>query len=132
MYNALNWSSLSSRRHTHWLQLIFKCIYFNYPPYLKQYLVPYTSNYEVRHSTQLYFSVPQVKKTIGKRAFKFKAPADWNNLSVEIRSISLLGLFKHALSAHFKINSLCYYKDIRIACNPYIYCPYLMFIFDCS
>ena len=50
MYNRLKWPSLNVRWHMHWLQLIFKCIYFNYPPYLKQYFVPYSSNYQVRHS----------------------------------------------------------------------------------
>ena len=39
-------------------------------------------------SAQLYFFVLCAKKTTGKIAFKFKAPADWNNLPVDIRSIS--------------------------------------------
>ena len=53
------------------------------------------------------FSVPHVKKTIGKRAFNFKAPADWNSLPVE-RSISILGMFKHAVSSLFKMDCCCY------------------------
>ncbi len=34
MYDALKWPSLNVRRHIHSHQLIFKCIHFNYPPYL--------------------------------------------------------------------------------------------------
>ncbi len=75
IYNTLKWPSLNVRRHIHWPQFIFKCIHFNYPPYLQQYFVPYTTNYQVRHSTQLYFSVPCVKTLIRKRDFRFKAPS---------------------------------------------------------
>ena len=93
MYDTLGFPPLKTRRYFHWLQIIFKCINFNYPAYLKQHLVPFTSHYSIRHSTQCYFSVPHVHKTIGKRAFMFKAPADWNNLPVEIRSVSSFHMF---------------------------------------
>ena len=52
MYNSLKWPSLNVRRHIHWLQLV-KCVHFNYPhPYLQQFLVPCSSIYQLRHSTQ--------------------------------------------------------------------------------
>ncbi len=43
MYNSLKWPRLNIRRHIHWLQLIFKRVHFNYPHYLQQFLVPYSS-----------------------------------------------------------------------------------------
>ena len=92
----------------HWLQLIFKCIYLNYPPYLKQYFVPYSPIHQVRHSVQIYFSVPSAKKLIGRRAFMFKAPTDWNTLPAAIRSLASLGIFKHALLSHFQLVCTCY------------------------
>lgn len=46
--------NVTVRRHCHWLQTIFKCIRFNYPYYLKQQFVPYTSNYQLRHSSFLF------------------------------------------------------------------------------
>ena len=55
MYENLQFPSLTVRRQCHWTQLIFKCIHFNYPQYLKQFLVPPTTNYQQRHSTQPYF-----------------------------------------------------------------------------
>lgn len=107
MYDALKWPSLNIRRQIHWLQLIFKCIHFNYPSYLQQYLVPITSNYQLRHSAQLYFSVPRAKKSVGKRAFMFKAPLDWNNLPSDIRSIASFGMYRHTLSSYLVIDFSC-------------------------
>lgn len=109
MYTRLNWPTLNMRRHMHWLQLIYKCIYFNYPSYLQQYLIPYTTSYHIRHSSQPFFSVPNVIKSFGRRAFMFKAPADWNNLPANIRSSSSLGIFKHALSSHLMVTCSCFH-----------------------
>jgi len=64
MYDALQWSPLNVRRQMHWLQFIFKCIYFDYPCYLQQYFVLFSSNYQIRHSVQTYFFVPRVKRTL--------------------------------------------------------------------
>jgi len=108
MYSALNWPSLNTRRQIHWLQLIFKIIHFNYPSYLKRYFVLNTSNYNLRHSVQLYFFVPRAKKTVGKRAFMFKATLDWNNLPSNIRSITSFGIFKNNLSSYFMTNCSCF------------------------
>ncbi len=60
MYGNLNWPSPTLRRQQHWSQFIFKCIYFNYPQYLKQFLIPYTCSHHLRHSIQVYFVVPKV------------------------------------------------------------------------
>ncbi len=62
MYDVLWWPSLHTRRHIHWLQFIFKCIHFKYPSYLQQYFVPFSLNYQVRHSVQTYFFVSRVRK----------------------------------------------------------------------
>lgn len=74
VYAALNWSSLNVRWHIHWFQCTFKFICFNYPPYFKQYLVLCSSNYHVRHSAQLYFSVPLLppKKLVVKEVLSLK------------------------------------------------------------
>ena len=109
LYENLNLTSPTVRRQQHWLQFIFKCIHFNYPQYLKQYLVPYTSQHQLRHCTQIYFKVPtRVSNLVGKKAFMFKAPTDWNNLPIHIRSITSFRLFKTALSSNLETNCLCF------------------------
>ena len=106
LYETLNLPSPTSRRHQHWLQFIFKCIYFNYPQYLKQLLVPYTSSHQLRHCSQIYFSTPT---SSGKKAFISKAPCDWNNLPIHIRSITSFNLFKTALSSHLETTCSCFH-----------------------
>ena len=75
-----------ARRQFHWVQVIFKCVYFNCPSYLKQFLVPYRSSYSLRHMQYPFFSVPRIFKEVGRRSFQYKAPADWNNLPLSLRS----------------------------------------------
>ena len=108
MYQSLNWLAPKSRRHIHWLLFIFKCNYFNFPPYLKQYLIPFSSQYNLRHTGQLFFFTPRINKESGRRAFKYKAPADWNNLPGSIRSISSFHLFKSSLFTYFQTPCSCF------------------------
>ncbi len=56
MYDFLKWFPLNIRRHIHWLQFIFKCIHFNYPNYLRQNLILYSSPYNLRHSAYYFFT----------------------------------------------------------------------------
>jgi len=71
MYQQLNLLSPKARRQLHWFQFVYKCIFFNYPFYLKQHLVLYRSIYGLRHLDHLFFSVPNISKEIGRRSFKF-------------------------------------------------------------
>ncbi len=88
------------RRHIHFFFLqmyyfciIFKYIHFNYPSYLHQNLILYSSSYHLRLSANNIFS-PLVKKVFGKKSFRYKAPADWNNLSLKVRSLTSFDMFK--------------------------------------
>lgn len=62
MYDTLNWLPLYSRRRFHWLLFVFKCIYFNYPLYLKQLLVPFRSSYSLRHTQPFLLCLEFLKK----------------------------------------------------------------------
>lgn len=46
MYETLNLPSPTIRRQRRWLRFIFQCIHFNYLDYLKQLMVPFSSNYQ--------------------------------------------------------------------------------------
>ena len=109
MYQSLQFPSPQARRQLHWFQFIFKCIHFNYPPYLKQYFVQLTSNYQTRRSVHPYFSVPHIRNTTGRKAFMFRAPNDWNHLPTCIRSSPSLHCFNHALSSHLETTCSCYH-----------------------
>ena len=110
MYESLNWLAPKSRRQLHWSLFIFKCIHFNYPPYLKHYLIPFSSQYRLRHTDHLFFLTPRISKEIGRRAFKFKAPSDWNNLPCSLRSITSFHIFKSSLLTHLQTSCSCYWS----------------------
>ena len=107
MYDQLDWFSLDSRRQLHWLQFIFKCIHFNYPVYLKAYLVPRISPYPLRQHQHLFLCVPRINKELGRKSFAHKAPNDWNNLPPPLRSITSLRSFKGALLPLLKKPCTC-------------------------
>ncbi len=109
MYDQLNWFSLKDRRKFHWLQFIFKCIYFNYPLYLKGHLVPCNSSFSLRHHQTPWFSVPRIHKEIGRRSFAHKAPSDWNNLPSPLRSITSFRSFKSSLLSYLKSPCSCFW-----------------------
>lgn len=83
MYNSHKWIVLNIRRHTHWLQLIFKCGHFSYPHYLQQFLIPYSW-------TEAFYTIfllhPYCKNAVGKKPFMFKA--DLNNSPLNIQSLT--------------------------------------------
>ena len=108
MYQSLNLLSLNARRQFHWLQFVHKCIFSNYPSYLKQHLILYQSPYSLRDTDHLFFSVPHISKEIGRRAFKFKAPSDWNGLPRSFRSISSFHQFKMALLNYLHTSCNCF------------------------
>lgn len=108
MYESLNWLAPNDRRKFHGLLFTFKCIHFNFPPYLKQFLIPFNSQYNLRHTDHLFFSTPRIRKEIGRRAFQYKAPSDWNNLPHSLRSINSFHIFKSSLLIYCQTSCSCY------------------------
>lgn len=108
LYESLNWLPPNTRMQSHWLQFILKCIFLTCPPYLKQYFVPHSSSYSLRQLQYPSFTVPRTFRVIGRRAFQFKAPSDWNNLPNSLRSISSLHSFKIELFNHLKTQCSCF------------------------
>ena len=108
MYDSLSWPSLEIRRQLHWFQLLHKCIHPDYPIYLKQHLVQYSSHYKIRHCAQFYFTISPTSKAIGKRAFKFRAPSQWNKLPPHVRSLASPQKFKTSLSSYLETNCTCF------------------------
>lgn len=102
------------QKTVYWLQFIFKCIYYNYPPYLKQYLIPYSSQHYLRHTDSCFFFVPRIQKEIGWFSSQFKAPSDWNTLPNFLKSITSLHLFKKSLFIHLQKPCLCFWHEILI------------------
>ena len=109
LYSALDWLQPEQRRQFHWYLFLFKCVHLNCPSYLKPSLEPYTSPYPLRHSQHPYFTVPtRITTEAGRQAFHYKAPSDWNNLPLSLRSITSLGRFRTSLYSHLETTCSCF------------------------
>ncbi len=139
LYESLNWLQPKFRRQFHRILFLFKCVYLNFPLYLQEFLVPCRSYYPLTRLQYPFFFAPRIFKEIGRRAFKYKAPSDWNNLPVSLISVTSRHRFKTSLFSYLKtpcscfkfvytgfIDYLCYFWSI----NPLI-CVYCLSI-DCS
>lgn len=107
LYDSLNVLSPKARRQFHWYQFIFKCVYLDFPQYLKGYLISHRPGHRLRLTEHPTFTVPNITKEIGRRAFKFRAPYDWNSLPGHIRSIASFHSFKFSIFTYLQENSTC-------------------------
>lgn len=62
---------------------------------------PYVPIQPLRSQESTVPSVPKVwRKTVGERAFSFRAPTLWNSLPLDIRQACLIEVFKIKLKTH--------------------------------
>ena len=71
------------------------------PTYLSELLVPYIPSCNLRSSDQHLLVVPNIKSTLGKRAFSFSAPSIWNSLPLSLRMCTSISTFRSQLKTHF-------------------------------
>ncbi len=102
LYNRVAWSSLAVRRKMHWYLLIYKAILGFLPSYLccliQQKVVV---NNSLRSQSFYNLRVPSAQTNLGKTAFEYAAPSDWNSLQIKLRLNQLVSLsnFKTLLCA---------------------------------
>ncbi len=72
MYEKLNWFHPKSRRQFHWVLFILKCVHYDCPSYLKQYLIPHRSSYSLRHLQFPFIFVPRIFSEAERRYFQYK------------------------------------------------------------
>ena len=86
------------------LLFVFKAIHGFAPTYLRELVsIKRSGNYNLRSfSDGLLLATPSYRSrvTLGDRSFQVAAPALWNVLPCEIRSITDLGIFKRHLKMH--------------------------------
>lgn len=93
LYARVKWSSLTTRRLTHWYTFIYKAILGLLPPYICSLItVRNIESYGLRSKGHLLLSVPCFRTELGKRAFVFSAPTSWNNLQKDLKLTDLIPL----------------------------------------
>ena len=100
----LHWLPVKQRISFKILLFVFKAIHGFPPTYLRELVSTKRSrNYNLRSSSDgLLLATPTYRSrvTLGDRSFQVAAPALWNVLPREIRSITDLGIFKCHLKTH--------------------------------
>lgn len=84
LYSKAGWSSLSVRRNTHWMPLIYKALLGLVPAYLNSFLQRTKSRYALRSCDIVHQFGHWVQTDLGKRAFSFAAPSAWNTLKTNL------------------------------------------------
>ena len=94
----LHWLPVRQRISFKILLFVFKAIHGFAPTYLRELVsIKRSGNYNLRSSSDgLLLATPTYRSrvTLGDRSFQVAAPALWNVLPREIRSITDLGIFK--------------------------------------
>ena len=100
----LHWLPVRQRISFKILLFVFKAIHGFAPTYLRELVsIKRSGNYNLRSSSDgLLLATPTYRSrvTLGDRSFQVAAPALWNVLPREIRSITDLGIFKCHLKTH--------------------------------
>ena len=100
----LHWLPVRQRISFKILLFVFKAIHGFAPTYLRELVsIKRSVNYNLRSSSDgLLLATPSYRSrvTLGDRSFQVAAPALWNILLGEIRSITDLGIFKRNLKTH--------------------------------
>ena len=104
----LHWLPIKSRICFKTNLLTFKAIHTNKPPYLKNHLNQFRSNYNTRRSNpdskvlatinydrNIYHSYTHLKHSFG-----YAAPRLWNELPFNVRSSPTLAVFRNRLKTH--------------------------------
>ena len=101
---GLHWLPVRQRISFKILLFVFKAIHGFAPTYLRELVsIKRSGNYNLRSSSDgLLLATPTYRSrvTLGDRSFQVAAPALWNVLPREIRSITDLGIFKRHLKTH--------------------------------
>ena len=92
LYSSVNWSSLYTRRKTHWLMLIYKTLLGLTPPYLRYLLQPSSSTYNTRSASHILLKVPKAHTSLGRSSFQFAAASDWNELQQTLKLDSFISI----------------------------------------
>ncbi len=100
LYNRVGWPSLLTRRKMHWYLIIYKAILGMLPSYLCCLIkLKAVEKYFLRSQNYYTLSVPFVRSELGKKAFIYAAPSDWNHLQLNLmlQSLMSLDLFKRVI-----------------------------------
>ncbi|XP_046566240.1 uncharacterized protein LOC124274916 [Haliotis rubra] len=98
---SLHWLPVKRRIQYKIICITYSTLYdINSPAYLKDIIEIYRPTRVLRSEKRGSLKMPATKTSMGDRAFSAAAPALWNSLPVELRSVSSLEAFRSQLKTH--------------------------------
>lgn len=85
LYSLSGRHPLAVRRQLHWFIFIYKAVIGLLPSYLSVFSLSSNNRYNLRSNSVILFNVPAVRTNLGKIAFKYNAPATWNELQKQLK-----------------------------------------------
>ena len=109
LYALVGWPALHILRQTHWLQVIYKYLLGEAPPYLNSLVTIATPTHSTHSSRYIALVTPKANTSFGRLSFQFFAANDWNKLqkSLKLESYISLSNFKHQLSEQLTDHCTC-------------------------
>jgi hypothetical protein len=81
LYALVGWPSLHTRRQTHLLQVIYKTLLGQVPPYLSSLVTIGAHICSTCSSRYISLVTPKTNSSFGRLSFQFSAANDWNKLT---------------------------------------------------
>ena len=107
LYALVGWPSRHIHRQTHWLQVIYKYMLGNAPPYFNSLVTITTPPLSTRSSRYISLIIPKANTSFGRLSFQFSAGSDWNELQKSLKLEFSLTNFKHQLSEQLTDRCSC-------------------------
>ena len=103
LLKKLHWLPIKQRVSYKVALMVFKCLNDdNFPLYLKELITIYTPSRTLRSADKFFLVKPRMNLiTFGQKSFFFAAPEVWNQLPFNLRSCTVLTIFKKLLKTHF-------------------------------
>ena len=105
MFSKLNWMSFSERVEYKKAILVHKCVNKTTALYMTNMFTPLTQTRVTRQSTEMSLKVPFAKKECYASSFAVTGSVIWNNLHVQLRTMTSLNSFKSELRKTFTGNT---------------------------
>ena len=103
MYQRLKWFPLKYRYKHRIVQLVYKGLHGQAPPYINELLSYYVPDTEMvlRSTARRDIRVPFARKNIYKRCFSVNGPRSYNELPCHVRESKTFSAFKASSHSHF-------------------------------
>ena len=97
---SLHWLPVKTKADLKVILITYKALHGFVPTYLSDLVLPYIPTRTLWSQDEGLVIVPRISKTVGGRAFSYRAPFFWNGLPIHVRDADSVSTFKSLLKTH--------------------------------